>query len=77
MRVIFTSEPGMGHLTGLIDLASELLAQGHEPWAVGPPSIVTAFRAAGVPGLSVIDEPSTTDSPETFSRVHEIGGQRP
>ncbi|WP_314247460.1 glycosyltransferase [Streptomyces kutzneri] len=73
MRILFTSQPGMGHLNGLIVLAQEFKRRGHTAIVAGAPSVVAAFQAAGIDGHVVIEEPDSTDSPSVHARLRSSG----
>ena len=73
MKVAFTSQPGRGHVNGLAALAQEFQRLGHEVACFGAPSVSAVFRAAGVPGFTVVPEPPGSDS--EFA-LHFIKGLR-
>ncbi len=67
-----TSQPGLGHLNGIIALSLAVRQRGHEVLAAGAPSVIAAFGRAGVPGEAVVDEPPGSDSQETLDAVPEL-----
>jgi N-glycosyltransferase len=73
MRILFTSQPGLGHLNGLIVLAQEFKRRGHTAIVAGAPSVVAAFEAAGIEGHVIVAEPESTDSPSVHSRLRSAG----
>ncbi|WP_024285923.1 glycosyltransferase [Cellulomonas sp. KRMCY2] len=72
MRVLVTSQPGLGHLNGIISLSLALRERGHEVLAAGAPSVIAAFGRAGVAGEVLVSEPPGSDSQETLDAVPEL-----
>jgi UDP:flavonoid glycosyltransferase YjiC (YdhE family) len=77
MRVLFTSHPGLGHTNGLVALGLELAAQGHQVLAAGAPSVARAFHAARLPAISIVPEPTWSDSARARSDVPAIAAAQP
>ena len=64
MKVVVTSQPGMGHLNGLLALGRAMQAQGVEVWVAGAPSVVAHAARAGLRGTVVAPQPAGSDTPQ-------------
>ena len=72
LRVLVTSQPGLGHVNGIIPLAQQLQRSGNAVLVAGSPSVVAAFGRGGIDGVAVVDEPLGSDSARTHSAIPEL-----
>lgn len=62
MRILITSQPGMGHLNGLLALGRVMQARGATVFVAGAPSVAGQAQSAGLDGVAVAPEPEGSDS---------------
>lgn len=77
MRILVTSQPGLGHLNGIVELCRTLKADGHDVLAAGAPSVVEAFRRAGIAGYQIVPEPLWSDAEDTLREIPALASAPP
>jgi UDP:flavonoid glycosyltransferase YjiC (YdhE family) len=74
MRILFTAQPGQGHLLPLVPAAGALLAAGHEVLVATSASAVPTVAAHGLPAVAAGIDWTMAEMAHAFPHVARVPG---